>query len=81
MRREPAEGIPQPTDYELTPLSFLTSSKLRKYLKLHRFHLSYLIQFWQVLADFGKFFSHKFTHRIDTIDSDIPLPYPFFMGF
>ena len=53
----------RPADYKLTSLSFLTSSKLRKHLKVLYFSLSYFCQFQQVLADFGKFFSHKFTHR------------------
>ena len=50
-----------PTDYELAPLGFLTSSKLRKYLKLLTFVFSDLFQFWHVLAYFGCF-SHTNSH-------------------
>ncbi len=37
--------------------------KVKEVFETTPFHFSYFFQFWRILADFGKFFSHKFSHK------------------
>jgi len=50
-------------DFQATPLSFITSSNNFNYLKSLVFILANLIQYFPIFTDFGKIFSHKFSHR------------------
>ena len=51
------------SDFQARPLSFTTSSNHYKFLIQQAFRFSHSFQFWSILADFGKVFSHGFSHE------------------